>query len=194
MTTIIYPLHLTKSTLKKRLLSYFFTNPESQLYLREIALVLNVDPANLSRELRNLKKEGIFISKKQGLLKYFSLNHRYPLYEELKSIVFKTIGVKGALESLLKTIPGIRRGFIYGSFAKNMERADSDIDICLVIEKREFKEPFLLSGLHELEKQLGREISYVYFTEDEWKQKEKAKDSFILGLQNSKRIDLTIPT
>jgi len=191
MTTISADIfHLAKSSLRERLLAYFFTNSESSLYLRQIALVLNLDPANLSRELRRLEKEGIFISKKQGPLKYFSLNHRYPLYEELKSIVFKTIGVKGTLESVLKKSPGIKQAFIYGSFAKNAQRPGSDIDLCLIIARKKFEESALLSSLHELEKQLGREISYVYFTEEEWGKKIKAKDSFILGLQNSKKIEL----
>lgn len=183
--------HLSKSGLREKLLAYFFTNPESSLYLRQIALILNLDPANLSRELNKLEKEGVFISKRQGPLKYFSLNDRYALFDELRSIVFKTIGVKGALASTLREIPGIKQAFIYGSFAKNMERPGSDIDLCLVIEKDEFKEPFLLSSIHELEKQLGREISYVYFTESEWKKKEKAADSFVLGLRDGKKIELT---
>lgn len=90
MTTSLYLLHLTKASLKKKLLVYFFTHPESSLYLRETAKILNIDPANLSRELRKLEKEGIFTSKKQGNLKYFSLNRGYTLYQELKSIVLKT--------------------------------------------------------------------------------------------------------
>ena len=94
--------HLAKSTLKKKLLAYFFTNPESQLYLREIANLIDVDPTNLSRSLRNFEAEGIFTSQKKGNQKYFSLNRKYPLFNELKSTIFKTIGISGTLESLLK--------------------------------------------------------------------------------------------
>ncbi len=94
MTTSLYLLHLSKSPLKKKLLVYFFNNPNASLYLREIAVRLNLDPANLSRELQKLNQEGIFQSKKQGNLKYFSLNKTCPLYEELKSIVLRTLGQK----------------------------------------------------------------------------------------------------
>lgn len=181
---------LTKSTLKKRLLAYFFTNPASELYLREIANLIQVDPTNLSRDLRAFEAEGIFTSRKRGNQKYFSLNRSYPLFDELKSTVFKTVGVRGALESLLKKMHGLKRAFIYGSFAKNSERASSDIDLCLIVQKGKFREEPFLKEIHALEKQLGREISYVFFTVEEWRRKEAEKDSFVLGALKSKRLEL----
>lgn len=183
-------IHLAKSTLKKRLLAYFFTNPESQLYLREIASLIHVDPTNLLRTLRDFEAEGVFISVKRGNQKYFSLNRKYPLFEELKSTIFKTVGVSGTLKTLFKKLPGIKRAFIYGSFAKNSERASSDIDLCLVIKKSEFKEEALLKELHALEKQLGREISYIFFSEEEWNKKITEKDSFREGILKGKRVEL----
>ena len=86
-------LEMTRSRLRQKLLSYFFTNPNANLYLREIASVLKEDPGNLSKEFAKLEKEGIFISTLRGNQKYFSLNKKYPLYKELKSIIFKTIGI-----------------------------------------------------------------------------------------------------
>ena len=189
-TNSLYFLDLEGSTLKKKLLGYYFTNPKKHYYVRELAVHLNVDPTNLSKELRRLEKNGVFISEKQGNLKYFSLNFRYPLYQELKSMIFKTIGVKGAIQQLLGKTPGIKRAFIYGSFAKKSERADSDIDLCLVVAKKEFKEDLLLENLRKLEHELGREINYTFFTEEEWQSKQRSKDSFITGLLKNKRIEL----
>jgi len=182
--------HLTKSTLRKKLLAYFFTNPEGECYVREIAKLINVDPTNLSRVLRNFETEGIFVSAKQGNEKYFSLNRNYALYQELKSTVFKTIGAKGAIESMIKNLKGVERAFIYGSYAKSVEHAASDIDLCVITDKEKFKEGPFLEGLHALEKQLGREINYILFTKEEWRAKERTGDSFVLGLLKNKRIEL----
>ncbi len=90
-TKLPYLFHLTKVGLRKRLLHYFFSRPEANLYLREIARFIQVDPANLSRELRFLEKEGIFQSRKRGLQKFFSLNPGYPLFHEIKKMVGQTI-------------------------------------------------------------------------------------------------------
>lgn len=81
--------YLTGDSLKKRLLVYFFTRPGERLYLREIAARIHGDPANLSRALTALEKEGVFVSEKRGLQKYFSLSQNYPLYSELKSMIMK---------------------------------------------------------------------------------------------------------
>src|SRR3989338_4300426 len=89
--TTIPPLYLWKAySLKKRLLFYFFSHPRSELYLREIAVLLNLDPANLSRELQDLEQEGIFRSRTSGNRKYFSLNRDYSLYDDIRSIIEKT--------------------------------------------------------------------------------------------------------
>ena len=50
-------LEITRSRLRQKLLSYFFTNPNANLYLREIASVLKEDPGNLSKEFAKLEKE-----------------------------------------------------------------------------------------------------------------------------------------
>jgi len=84
-----------RRSFRKRLLDYFFTHPEARLYLREIAAKIGADPANLSRALGRFEKEGIFVSEKEGLQKYFSLRKSYPLYAELKSIVQKTLRGRG---------------------------------------------------------------------------------------------------
>src|SRR3989338_8091668 len=113
-TSPLYLLNLAHSTLKKKLLGYYFTNPEAKHYVRELAAYLNVYPTNLSRELRRLEKEGIFISEKRGLQKYFSINKNYALYEEFKSTVFKTVGVQGSLRDTVNRFPEIELAFMYG--------------------------------------------------------------------------------
>jgi len=45
------------------------------------------------KELEYLREQGILSTKKVGNLKYYFLNKNYSLYNELKSIVRKTIGL-----------------------------------------------------------------------------------------------------
>jgi hypothetical protein len=49
----------------------------------------------IRKELTRLEEEGIFLSRRKGNLIYYLLNQSYPLFDELKSIVFKTIGIQG---------------------------------------------------------------------------------------------------
>ncbi len=133
-------LQITKSRLRNKIFLHFFTNPEDKIYLREMAQRLSEDPGNLSKEMSKLEEEGIFLSKFMGKQKYYFLNKNYPLFDELKSIIFKTIGIRGSLEQIVNEIKGIYIAFIYGSFATRKETAFSDIDLCLVVHDSIFNE------------------------------------------------------
>lgn len=181
---------ITKSETRKKILRYFFTHTDANFYLREIAAIIKVDPGNLSKELARLKKEGVFKSTERGNQKYFSLNERYPLFSELKSIIFKSVGVEGALKEALEGIKGIRYAFIYGSYAKGSEQSSSDIDLVMIIDKAKFKTDIFEKKAYELSKELSREINYSYYPVDEWHDRIKKGDSFTKNVLKQEKIML----
>ena len=87
-----------KSKITQKLLTYYFANLSASHYVNELARMLEVDPGNLDRKLRELEKEGLFVSEKQGNLKFFQLNKSYPLLEEVR----KWYKMKYGLEKRLK--------------------------------------------------------------------------------------------
>lgn len=180
-------LEITKSRLRKKVLSYFFTNPNANLYLREISALLKEDAGNLSKELARLEKSGIFVSALRGNQKYFSINKDYPLYKEFKSAIFKTIGAEGSLKEAIRQIEGIEASFIYGSFAQNKENPASDIDLFIIGNP---DEDILMEKIEKLEKRLQREINYNIYPKKEFTDKKKKNDSFISNVLKSKKIML----
>src|ERR1700744_1341788 len=150
-----------RSKTRRRLLTYYFTNPGTRLHLREIASRLGTDPSNLSKELARLEREGLFKSERSGRQKYFHLNRAYPLYSEVRSIVSKTIGAPVLIAESLRKVPGIEESWLYGSFGNNQQDATSDIDVLLIGNPS--AEP-LAESIHRLERQLGREIGYTVLT------------------------------
>jgi len=180
-------LKFTKSDLRRRVLLYFFTNPDETLYLREIADILKIDPGNLSRELGRLENEGIFSSQIKGNQKYFILNKRYPLYREIRSVIFKTIGIEGRLKKIVDGIKGIEIAAIYGSFASGHENSRSDIDI-LIIGNPDQDE--LMDKIENVEKDVAREINYNVYSQDDFSERIKKKDSFILNILKRSKIIL----
>lgn len=183
-------LEITKSRLRNKILLHFFTNTDDEMYLREMALILKEDPGNLSKELSKLEKEGIFISQLRGKQKYFFLNKTYPLFNELKSIIFKTIGIKGSLQNIINETSGIVSAFIYGSFATGEENASSDIDLCLIVKDSVFNENNFISKINDFGKTISREINYIYYSEDEWEKQVNENDSFIINIKMNPKIVL----
>lgn len=179
--------NIFRSKTRKELFRLYFTNPESEYYLRELERVLDIPVSMIRNEITRLEKEGIFTSHRKANLLYYCLNKSYPLFDEFKSIIFKTIGVKGLIKQALSKINGVEVAFIYGSFARNEEKAASDIDLFLM---GNINENEVTRGLRQLEKALKREINYTLYSKDEFERKKKAKDSFILGLLEGTKIFL----
>ena len=174
-----------KSRTRKELFRLYFTNPDSEYYLRELERILDTPVSMIRNELVNLEKDGMFISKKKGNSIYYSLNKGYPLFDELKSIVFKTVGIQGLLKEAFKKVKGIEAAFIFGSFAKKEEAVGSDIDLFIV---GKINETMLLREIKKLEEALKREINYSVFERAEFKKKAKEKDSFIIDLLENPKI------
>jgi predicted nucleotidyltransferase/predicted transcriptional regulator with HTH domain len=183
-------LEITRSRLRNKILLYFYTDPDNELYLREISAMLDEDPGNLSKEMSRFEKEGIFLSQFRGKQKYFSLNKDYTLYDELKSIIFKTIGIKGSIQKIISEADGIVTAFIYGSYASGEESSASDVDLCIIIDDDIFDENKFISKISDLEKSIYREVNYIYYSRDERKNKISQKDSFTENMKDGQKIIL----
>lgn len=126
-----------RSKARQQLLAYYFTNPTARHHLRDLAARLSIDPSNLSKELGRLESEGLFRSEMSGRQKYFQLNRAYPLFNEVRKIVAKTIGAAPLIAQSLKRIEGMDEAYLYGSFASNQQDAASDIDVLVIGSPRE---------------------------------------------------------
>lgn len=164
-----------KSAVRKELFRLYFTNTDAEFYLRELERNLGMAVANIRRELLALERDGIFISRRKANLVYYRLNKNYPLFAELKSIVAKTIGIEEALRSAFRNLK-INLAFIYGSFAENKEKANSDIDVCIVGKTNE---EILLQVINKLEKTSMREINYTLYAPEEFEKMKNIKGSFL---------------
>ena len=152
------------SELTKSLLGFYFLHEDESLYVNELVRRLGLDKRNLIKKLKELEKEGIFISKMMGNLKYYSLNKRYPLYKEYKSIVLKTIGLEQKLKDALTNIKGIKKAYIYGSYAEDKMDVSSDIDIIVMGNQDTI---LIQKKISQLQKLLDREINVINVTEKE---------------------------
>jgi predicted nucleotidyltransferase len=178
---------LFKSKARTAIFQLYFTNPEISYYLRELERMFNMPVSILRKELMQLSGEGIFLSEKKGNLLYYRLNKNYPLFEDLKNIVHKTIGIEGLLRDAINEIGGIEAAFIYGSFARGKEKTTSDVDLCVI---GRIDEDQLIEKINAIEISIKREINYTLYAPEELKKKKKDKDTFISDLIDNKKIML----
>src|SRR3990167_1673572 len=174
---------LTKN--RAELLKLFFTNPDGAFYMQEIGRILEKKPGIFQRTLNNLVSEGILESEYKANARYFKVNRSYPLFKELKNIVFKTVGIKGSIRDVLKESGDIKMAFIYGSYAKAKENYLSDIDIVIIGAPNEDE---LVKKLDKLEEKLQRDINYKLYTLNEFKKDVRESEPFVLEVLKDKKI------
>lgn len=163
----------------------FFTNPDRAFYMQEIGRILGKKPGTFQRTLNNLVSEGALKSEYKANARYFKVNKNYPLFEELKSIVFKTVGVSGSLKDVLERVGNVEFAFIYGSFAKAKEDYMSDIDLVAI---GDLDEDRLIGELDKLEEQLQREINYKLYTLKEFRKEVEGGIPFLVEILRDKKV------
>lgn len=178
--------NLISSKTRQVILNTFFSNPEKEYYVRQLASIRHISVGTIHREIKNLTLSGVFNVRGVGNIKLYSLNKQNPVYEELKSIISKTDGVIRHVKDSLAKLKGVKTAFIYGSFAKGDERPDSDVDIFLLGDN--IDENKLVLAISALEKKLFREINYTRYTDSEYIKEKKKKNSFILETIKEKKI------
>ena len=177
--------NLLSSKVRQKVFRVYFYQTNRRYYLRELERLLDEPVGNIRRELLRWSKAGLFLREKVGNLTYYSLNKSFPLYEELKAIVSKTIGIEHILKKGLKGIESIAVAIIYGSVASGEDTGNSDIDV-LLIGNPEMDE--LVDNIQEMEKELGREINYVLYTPEEFKRKKEAQNTFIIDVLRNPKV------
>jgi len=159
--------NLIQGRLRKRLFGFFFAHPDTHLYLREIASLLDLDPANLSRELKKWEKIGLFLSQKKGNQKHFFLNQNHPLFGEYHSVVSKTIMdwpdlLRQKRQTILKLASkyGVKNLRVFGSVARGEATNKSDLDLLADID--DDRSLLDVVGLEQdLEELLGRKVDLL---------------------------------
>jgi len=177
-----------RSQLRRKLLTFFSANRSARVYVRQLAAALSVDPTNLSRELAGLARDGFLRAEHEGRQLYYSINRDYPYLKAVFGMLQGSVGVEPILRQALKRIPGIQSSWLYGSFAKNEADAASDIDVLIIGRPDQVQ---LASVVRKVEKTLRREINYTVLTSQELKRRLAARDAFLAGVWNGKRIELT---
>ncbi len=172
------------SKAKRNLLKLFLTNPEKAFYVRETAR-LTGEPLNaVRRELGYLEKAGLLKSRREVNVKYFKVVKEFPIYHELKSIISSTVGIGGRIRDRLRDIKSIELAFIYGPVDK-VEKGEKK-DLALFVVGNIIKEDFHRMA-SEIEREIGREISYTIMTRKEYIGRTKMGDPYLKKIEREEK-------
>ena len=169
------------------ILKLFIFNPKREYYVREIERLIKTSFDLVRRELIHLETIGLLKSRVSGKQKYYTLNTEHMLFPEFKSMILKTAGIGDIIQGAIKNRNDILVAFIYGSYAKDTENAESDIDLFVI---GDISSTDLQVSVSEVESQTKREINPTVYSSKEFKEKYKAKNHFILSVIKEPKIFL----
>jgi len=173
---------------RSSVLALLFCRSGESFYFREIERHVGTGRGGVQRELGNLVNAGLIIRRKQGNQVYYQANPKSSIFPELKSLMIKTVGVASVLrEALIPLAERIASAFIFGSFARGTETADSDVDV-LVVGELKFSEVVDLFG--SIQESIGREVNPSVYPVDEFIAKVSEGQHFVTSLVDEPKIFL----
>jgi hypothetical protein len=180
-----------RSELRRKLLTFFYVNRNARVYVRQLAVALDVDSTNLSRELARLAQEGLLQSQVEGRQLYYSINRDYPYLKPVFALLQGSVGIHPTLRHALQSVPGIRSAWLFGGSAKNEADAAGDpgreLEL-LIVGKPD--QALLAAETRAAGKTLRRAINSTVLTPKELKRGLKKGDAFVTGIWKGKRIEL----
>ncbi|MEJ2333510.1 MAG: hypothetical protein P8Y08_12145 [Desulfobulbaceae bacterium] len=162
---------ILSSKIRAEIFRLLFGVSDKALHMRDIERRSGFAIGTIQGALKKLSNLDLVLKEIDGNRTYYRANKNHPLYGDIHNLVLKTTGLVDVLKSALDT-KKIKLAFVFGSFAKREEIAESDIDI-MVIGGLGLRDVTKL--LSNTEGKILREINPHVFSENEFIKKIKSK-------------------
>ena len=160
-----------------KLLLKFFINPDTISYLRQLSQEFGESTNSVRLELNSLTKAKILQKKKNGNTIAYRANVKHPLYKDIRSIIFKTIGIDRLINSIIDNLGRPDLIILTGDYAKGIDSGIIDILIVGHVDRLNLDE-----YIDSVEKKINRKVRYLILKKDEFEKLEKKlkKDGMLI--------------
>ncbi len=184
------PLGLSNALFAKvqqRVLALIFGHPERSFYTSEIVRKVDSGVGAVERELSKLERSGLVTVERVGNQKHYRANQTAPIFEDLRALVEKTAGLAEPIKKYFEPYSGaIKSAFVYGSVAKGVDTAHSDIDLMVIGDDLNYSD--LYTAAQNVERELRRKVHPLFVSPNDWQRKISAKGSVFSKISHSPKI------
>lgn len=167
---------LISSKTRIKLLVRFFFNPKTRSYLRELAKEFNVSTNSVREELNQLTRTHLLKSRRSGRQVFYMANPQHPLFNELKSMVGKVMGIDQVIEGIVNRLGDLEKAYLIDDYADGKDSGIIDLVLVGNID------PFHLNDLsRKTERYIKRKIRTMVVSSEEF-------NEFFPKLKNRSRI------
>ena len=176
---------IQRSGTEARLLALLTSTPGQEFHTRDLVRRISGSPRPVQLALEKLLRQGLVESRRIGPLRMWRMDSANPLYPALRELYARTIGLVAQLRTILEREPGVRYGFVFGSYARGDDDVRSDIDVLIVGDVSGHE---LFEKTQSLEATLGREINPVLWSERELMTRARERAPFLMTLLTEPKI------
>ena len=147
---------LITSKTRLRLLIKFFISQANKGYLNGLANEMGESTNSIRKELNHLYDAGYLKKSKSNNKIEYNVNTNHPLYETLKKVVYKHLGLEDIVDTVLERMGDVEKMIIIGDYAKGID--SGNIEVVLVGNNLNFT---YINQLEEkIEKLIGRNVNF----------------------------------
>jgi len=175
------------SKVQQRVLALIFGHPERSFYTSEIVRSVRSGVGAVERELSRLQRSGLVTVERIGNQKHYRANRDAPIFEELRGLVVKTVGLAEPIRKSLQPYAGaIKAAFVYGSVANGTDTAQSDIDLMVIGDDLNYSD--LYTAAQSAEDELRRKVNPLFLSFKDWQRKASDRGSVVSQISSSPKI------
>lgn len=124
-TSLLSGLITSKTRIK--ILMRLFLNPDQSAYLRKLADEFSASPSQIKDELTQLSDADLLKSRRNGKQILFSANRDHPVFNELQSMVKKSLGMDRIVDSIIARLGKLERAFVVDDYAEGKDTGIIDL-------------------------------------------------------------------
>ena len=159
---------LLNSRSKVRILRLMQKHQDREFTEHEIADMISMSPNTVNLAMRELRRTNIFHYRRIGRAHSYRINFDSVLYRLVKNLFENEKKIRESLFGLLKKdLEGVGTVLVYGSFAREKEDFDSDLDIMIVTKDKNRAEGCFERLSIEVLRRYSVVLSPVYYTPGE---------------------------
>jgi hypothetical protein len=160
---------LITSKTRLKLILKFFLNSSSRAHLRNLESEFGESTNAIRLELNKFEQAGLLKSEIDGNKKVFRANTNHPLFQDIHSILMKTIGFDQIIDRVVTKLGNVEKAYVAGDFARGMDAQIID----LVFVGNEINQEYLARLASKTEDLIKRKIRYVIFHPEEFEKYRK---------------------
>tara|TARA_B100000965_G_scaffold401311_1_gene424927 strand:+ start:409 stop:930 length:522 start_codon:yes stop_codon:yes gene_type:complete len=118
---------LITSKTRLRLLIKFFISQANRGYLNGLASEMGESTNSIRKELNHLHNAGYLEKVKSNKKIEYKANVKHPLFDVLKKVVFKHLGLEEIVETVLERMGHVKEIILVGDYAKGIDSGKIEV-------------------------------------------------------------------